>query len=122
MVEAAELLGLIPAALRTWRSRQWRSREVVATGVKPGRSSEDSKELATASRRIPDLEEEVAVPRKATAPQADRQATRAASGRPHAHRNSGGGSVDTGTTFGLKCNARTRILQHRPGAPAPDKA
>jgi putative transposase len=46
---------------------KWRSRELVDTGVNPGRASEDAEDLAKANKRIRELEEEVKILRKAAA-------------------------------------------------------
>ena len=46
---------------------RWRHRDLVDRGLKPGTTAEESAGLATARRRIRDLEEEVKILRKAAA-------------------------------------------------------
>ncbi len=62
VVEVAELLGIAELCLYRWKSR-----DLVDRGLKPGTTSEASRELVAAQARIRDLEEEVKILRKAAA-------------------------------------------------------
>jgi transposase-like protein len=50
VVEVAELLGIAESCLYRWKSR-----ELVDRGLKPGTTTEASRELVTAQARIRDL-------------------------------------------------------------------
>lgn len=60
--DVAASLGIAESCLH-----QWKQRDLVDRGLKPGTSQEDEATLAAAKARIRDLEEEVKILRKAAA-------------------------------------------------------